>query len=62
MEDAQLEKIFKPFYTKRKNLQGTGLGLSIIKKIVDNVNGRIEVKSQLGYGTSFFIHLPCYDA
>ncbi|OGI11459.1 MAG: hypothetical protein A2Y40_10140 [Candidatus Margulisbacteria bacterium GWF2_35_9] len=56
-----LSNIFKPFYTKRKNLQGTGLGLSIVKKIVERAGGIVTVKSKEGQGTTFKIILPCYD-
>jgi two-component system, NtrC family, sensor kinase len=37
---------------------GTGLGLSICKQIIQGHNGRIEVKSKIGVGTSFTIQLP----
>jgi DNA repair ATPase RecN len=37
---------------------GTGLGLSICKQIIQGHNGRIEVKSKMGVGTSFSIYLP----
>lgn len=56
-----LHEIFKPFFTKRKNLQGTGLGLAIIKKIIDNCNGYIEVDSEVGKGTCFRIYFPIRD-
>jgi signal transduction histidine kinase len=39
-------------------IEGTGLGLSIVKKAVDILNGKIEVKSELGIGTEFRITLP----
>lgn len=57
----QLNNIFKPFYTKRKNLQGTGLGLSIVKKIVESAGGIVTVSSTEGVGTVFKLILPCYD-
>jgi len=53
---AQRPSIFEPFYTTRSD--GTGLGLTIVKKIVEQHNGRIEVKSQEGNGTQFTIFLP----
>ncbi|MDD5455920.1 MAG: ATP-binding protein [Candidatus Margulisbacteria bacterium] len=56
-----LQKIFKPFYTNRKNLQGTGLGLAIVKKIIDEAGGGIQVTSIEGKGTTFTVYLPCYD-
>jgi len=37
------------------------LGLSICKSIVDKMNGRIQVYSQLGLGTTFIAELPCHS-
>lgn len=51
-----IEKIFEPFFSKRAG--GTGLGLAIARQMVDNHNGRIEVDSQPGKGTTFRIRLP----
>ena len=41
-----------------RRYEGTGLGLSITKQIVQGHNGRIEVKSKLGVGTSFTVYIP----
>jgi len=51
-----LPKIFKPFFTTRK--EGTGLGLSLAKGIVQSHGGEIEATSTLGKGTQFRIQLP----
>lgn len=56
--------IFKPFQQiqqKKKNYQGIGMGLNIVNKIVENVNGKIEVKSNVDKGSSFKIILEKYD-
>lgn len=53
-----LSKIFDPFFTTRKVGKGTGLGLSISYKIVDAHNGKIEVESEVGKGSTFIIKLP----
>lgn len=37
------------------NPQGTGLGLSICKRIIEEMGGDVEVKSQVGVGTSFIV-------
>ncbi len=58
----RIDAIFEPFIqvsddTARK-YGGTGLGLTIIKKIINMMNGRIEVKSELNVGTEFNVNLP----
>ncbi len=50
------EEIFNPFYTTKTT--GSGLGLSISNQIVQDHKGYIDVASQKGKGTSFFINLP----
>jgi signal transduction histidine kinase len=59
-EDS-IPHLFEKFYRVREHenkAQGTGLGLSISKQIIQGHNGRIEVKSKMGVGTSFTIHIP----
>jgi len=59
-EDS-IPHLFQKFYRVKEHenkASGTGLGLSICKQIVQGHNGRIEVKSKMGIGTSFTIHLP----
>jgi signal transduction histidine kinase len=51
-----LPKIFRPFFTTRK--EGTGLGLSLANGIVQSHGGNIEARSTLGQGTQFRIRLP----
>ena len=51
-----LDKVFNPFFTTKE--KGTGLGLSLVKKIVNLHQGRIQVQSQLNWGTQFSIYLP----
>ena len=53
----QIFSMFKRLHTNHK-YEGTGLGLAICKKIVDNLNGKIWLKSEEGKGTTFFIELP----
>ena len=54
-----LEKIFERFEKLDSFAQGAGLGLPICKLIVEKMNGRILVDSQLGIGTTFIIELSC---
>jgi len=51
-----LEKIFDPFFTTKE--KGAGLGLSIVKKLIEDNNGKITVKSEQGKYTAFTISLP----
>jgi len=56
MDEAQLVKIFDPFYTTKEH--GTGLGLTISYRIIENHGGRITVESTPNVGTTFTIELP----
>jgi len=55
----QINRIFEPFYTTKK--KGTGLGLMIVQRIVRAHNGRIELESNVGRGTTFRIWLPLHE-
>ena len=50
------DRIFNPFFTTKP--QGSGLGLAIVRKIVDAHDGRIDVTSEVGRGTTFTVFLP----
>ena len=59
-EDS-IPHLFEKFHRVREHegkASGTGLGLSISKQIIQGHNGRIEVKSKMGVGTSFGLHIP----
>jgi signal transduction histidine kinase len=59
--EESIPHLFEKFYRVREHenrATGTGLGLSICKQIIQGHNGRIEVKSKIGVGTSFGVHIP----
>ena len=56
-----LDHIFDPFFTTKhesREREGTGLGLVIVHQIVQEHGGNVEVESQVGQGTTFFVNLP----
>lgn len=62
MSPEFLTRLYEPFAQElrpeAKNVTGTGLGLAIVKRIVDLMNGTIEVASEVGRGTRFTVELP----
>lgn len=59
-DEVYLDRIFVIFQSlnDRRTYEGTGIGLAISKKIIENHNGMITAKSQLGKGASFIMILP----
>ena len=53
-----LPRLFEPFLTTKETGKGVGLGLAISKTIIERHGGQVEVESQPGRGTTFYVFLP----
>ncbi len=57
-----MKRIFEPFVSNKKKKGGTGLGLSITQRLVEEMDGNLDVNSEVGKGTTFTISLPTLAA
>lgn len=62
MSPEFLKHIYEPFAQEgndaRSKFQGTGMGMPIVKSLVDAMGGTIEVTSELGTGSTFYVQIP----
>lgn len=61
IDAVTMARIFEPYYTTKELGKGTGLGLAVVHGIIKSYNGHIQVRSTPEQGTTFTVHLPCYD-
>jgi signal transduction histidine kinase len=62
---SELKRIFEPFYRSgdatRAQIHGTGLGLSVAQHLAEAIGGRLSVKSEVGLGSVFTLHLRAVE-
>ena len=60
MDDAVRAQLFSSFFTT-KGEDGTGLGMAVVLSLVQDMHGSIEVESELGKGTTFYLRFPVIE-
>jgi PAS domain S-box-containing protein len=60
IDEKYFDKIFNIFQTlkPRDEFESTGVGLSIVKKIIENLDGKVWLESKIGEGTTFYFSIP----
>jgi len=60
MDEEVIKKLFTSFFST-KGHRGTGLGLMVTRKLIEEHNGTIDVKSEPGKGTTVIVRMPCQE-
>ena len=56
MTEAVRRRATEPFFTAKE--KGSGLGLAVVRRAVEDVNGKLEIESRPGRGTTVILTLP----
>jgi signal transduction histidine kinase len=58
MDDATRQRIFEPFFTTKPRGKGTGLGMPVVYGLMQSHNGFVDVRSEVGVGTTISLYFP----
>lgn len=58
IEDSLQDKVFNMFFRATESSEGSGLGLYIAKEMTEKILGQLSFESNIGEGTTFYIHIP----
>jgi signal transduction histidine kinase len=62
IDPQHMDRLFTPYFTTKEPGQGTGLGLALCHQIVREHGGDIAVRSEVGAGAEFAVHIPLPSA
>jgi signal transduction histidine kinase len=62
IDSRDVPHLFEPFYrgrhSRERQIQGTGLGLALVKRIMEDLGGKVEVRTAKGQGSQFRLSVP----
>ncbi|MEL6182083.1 MAG: HAMP domain-containing sensor histidine kinase, partial [Myxococcota bacterium] len=59
--EADLERIFEPFFSTRRSSGGSGIGLAVVRMLASRQRASVQVTSQVGVGSAFLVSFPASD-